>query len=1032
MRATLLTAAACAAIATSAFAQAAPPAAAAAAAAPDDEQQIVVTGSRIPRPTYDRSQPTLTLTGDTIDKRAFTSLGQALNDLPGFGVADSSLIGNQGNGFGVGQSFVNLYSLGSQRTLTLVNGRRFVGANPASVFSSAGAGTQVDLNVIPTNLIDRIETVGIGGAPIYGADAIAGTVNLILKKKYRGIELNAESGISARGDLPTYRFRGLGGVDFADHRGNIMVSAEYVNESGIIGNERDVINAQRGFVAPTVAGDPYSVDTNSPFSKVLVSNQRTFLGVPGGNPYFLDRGTLDRPSLGPRSVRDLSGNLVRFGPNGDLIPFNTGTPTSDPTTFLGGDALNFADITNLKVDSERINTAAFATFDFTDHIKAFGEGWYSKNRATNLAGQPVYNTGFFRQAAPGAFDVNGNYIFRLDNPFLTTQARNTLRQSLIANNKYSGTDADSIFYVGRANTDLVQGVARLDQDLYRLVGGFNGDFTLAGRKLNWEVFGSYGRTRSESIQPSLVEPNLRRALNVTRDASGNIVCAPFNPDPNDPTQPPLVRTDPNTPPFDQPYNGTRSTTCAPLNLFGNGAPSQAARDYVTTDARTVATTIQRDIGANLTGTVFKLPGGDLGFSLGYENRREISRFRPDDYYTTPFGRTIPILGLSGSYITNEGSVELLAPIIGPDQHIPLVRSLELNGAARYVENSVAGGDFTWTAGGRWSPIRDLSIRGNFTRAIRAPAVTELFAANQPAFDGGFDPCDSQNVTSGPAVRAVNCAKAGLPANFSSLINSVTVPITVIGNKGLRNEKSNSWTVGAVLQPRFIRRFSISVDYISIDLQDPIISSGAADVLRGCYDASTYPNNYYCGLFTRDTSPDNLGQILTLQEPYINQGSRAFRALQSSLDWQVDLPRNLGRLSLGANWEHIIKQYRVIAPGSDPTQERGGIGTSVDQANFRATYTKNAFEWFNEVRFIGGASFDATEPAGTRNIPGVGDYIVWNMSAAIQVAKRARFQVNVDNVTDRSLPYPAASSASQNFYPEGIFGRSFTASIFVKY
>ena len=976
------------------------------------DDTIIVTGSRIPRPSYDRDQPTVTVTGETIDRRGFTTAAQALNAQPGFGVADSSLVGSQGNGFGVGQSFVNLYSLGSQRTLTLVDGRRFVGANPASVFSAAGAGTQVDLNVIPTQLIERIETIGVGGAPIYGADAIAGTVNFILKKDFQGIDLDVQSGVSQKGDLGNYRVRGLGGFNFADGRGNLTVAAEYNSQDGIIGSQRDAIAAQRGFIAP--------IDPNSPYQQVLVSNQRTFLGVPGGNPYFLDRGT-----LGPtRSIVDASGNLVRFAPNGTLVPFNTGTPTNDPTTFLGGDALNQATTTNLAVDSERFNTSAFLHYQLTDSIRAFGEAWYSKNKATNLAGQPVYNTAFFRQAAPGDFDVNGNFIFKLDNPFLTTQARDLIRTNLVNQGLYTGNDATSTFYLGRANTDLVSGVARLDQDLYRFVGGFEGDFDALGKKWTWQVSGNYGRTRSVSITPSLVEPNLRRALNVTTNASGNIVCAPFNPDPNDPTQPP------NAPQ----YNGTISQTCAPLNLFGQGAPSQAARDYVTTNARTIAITSQRDFLATLTGALATLPGGDLGVSVGYENRREYSSFRPDQFYLDGLGRSVPINAVDGSYTTNELFGELRAPIIGPDQNFPLVHSLAFNGAGRWVHNSVAGPAFTWTAGARYEPFADLAIRGNFTRSIRAPAVTELFAANQPAFDGGYDPCDQQNLTAGPnpAVRQKNCAAAGLPTNFSSLINSVTVPINVIGNRNLTNEKANSWTVGAVYRPHYLSNLSISGDYISIDLKDAVVASSARDVLQGCYDSTSYPNNYYCSLITRDTSPDNLGQVLTLNEPYINQGGKVFRAAQATLDWLTPLPAHYGALMIGVNYQHIIKQYNVISADAGSTQTRGNIGSSVDQANFRLIYDNGPISWFNEIRYIGPAVFDASEQPGTRDIPGVPSYVVWNTSVAFKVSKRATFQINMDNVTNRGLPYPGSGNSTQNVYTEGLFGRTFLARMSFHY
>lgn len=1013
-------------LATSATAQSAVPTAPAPSPADED---IVVTGSRIPRPTYDNAQPTITVSGATIEQRAFTSVAQALNEVPGFGIADSSLIGNQGNGFGVGQSFVNLYGLGSQRTLVLVNGRRFVGANPASAFSSAESGTQVDVNIIPTNLVERIEVVGIGGAPIYGADAIAGTVNFVLKSKFKGIDIDAQSGISQRGDLPNWRINAIGGFNFAEGRGNITVASEYAEAKGILGIQRDAIAAQRGFISP--------LGTGSKFQQVLTSNLRTNLGVPGGTPYFQDLPTFGTtPSYGPAgNILDANGGFVRFAPNGNLVPFNTGTATTDPSTFLGGDALNLATTTNLAVDAQRINTSAFLTYDLTSHIRAHAEAWYSKNRATNIAGQPVYNTNFFSASAPGTFDVNGSYIFRLSNPFLTKQAHDLIQQNLVTQGLPS-TDQAGTFYVARANTDLVSGVAKLDQDLWRFVGGLDGDFQFLGKKWTWDTSINYGRTRSVSYAPALVEPNLRRALNVAKDASGSIVCAPFNPDQTDPTQPPIPRTNLLTPPFDQQYNGTISKTCAPLNLFGQGAPSQAARDYVTTNAKTTSITVQRDFTANVTGAVSRLPGGDLGVSLGYENRLEKSRFSPDAYYTTPFGRSIPINAVEGSYITNEFSGEVRAPLIGPDQHIPLVRSLELNGAARYVDNSVAGGDITWTAGGRYAPIRDLAIRGNFTHSIRAPGVAELFSASQPAFDGGAgsDPCDQKNIGAGPnsARRQANCTAAGIKPGFTSNINSFTIPINIIGGRNLKNETANSWTAGGVLTPRFLPRFTFSSDYISIDIANVITASSAMTVLNACYDSAAYPNDPFCGLFKRDAN----GQVTIVNEPYINEGSRVYRAVQTALDYSVPLSPQYGKLVVGVNWQHVVKAYTVVTAASGPTNARGQINLvydyPVDQVNLRATFDYDVFSWFNEVRFISASVFNATEPANTRDISGVGAYAVWNTSVAINIGRRATFQVNVDNVTDRSLPYPASGNAGQNVYSEGLFGRTYLAGLHVRY
>ena len=138
-------------------------------------EEIIVTGSRIPRSGFDTLQPAIVIDSQFLEDRGFTDVATALNELPAFGLPGNSTQGTQGSQ-SVGQSFVNLYGLGSQRTLTLVNGRRFVAGNSPSLGTAANAGAQVDLNMIPTVLVERIETISIGGAPIYGADAIAGTV----------------------------------------------------------------------------------------------------------------------------------------------------------------------------------------------------------------------------------------------------------------------------------------------------------------------------------------------------------------------------------------------------------------------------------------------------------------------------------------------------------------------------------------------------------------------------------------------------------------------------------------------------------------------------------------------------------------------------------------------------------------------------------------------------------------------------------------------------------------------------------------
>src|ERR1700722_7824412 len=247
-----------------------------ATASTEELQEVVVTGSRIARPDLDRLEPTMITTAATFDERGYLDVGQALSENPAFGVQPPSSANTQ-SAFGIGQSFVDLYGLGSQRTLTLVDGRRFVSSNTASLNTSGsnssvgGPGQQVDLNTIPTKLIDRVETISVGGAPIYGADAIAGTVNIILKKDFQGLDIDAQAGISNQGDAWNYRVRVLGGQNFADGQGNVTAVAEMTKADGLLGKARPVYSQDLQFESPAVPGK---------FQTVLISG-----GAVGGINY---------------------------------------------------------------------------------------------------------------------------------------------------------------------------------------------------------------------------------------------------------------------------------------------------------------------------------------------------------------------------------------------------------------------------------------------------------------------------------------------------------------------------------------------------------------------------------------------------------------------------------------------------------------------------------------------------------------------------------------------------------------------------
>jgi iron complex outermembrane recepter protein len=236
-------------------------------------ETMIVTGSRIPRAGFDTMLPATVINAEFLEAGGFTNAADALNELPSFGLPASSTQGDQ-SGFSVGQNFVNFFGLGSQRTLTLVNGRRFVSSNAPTIFSDGAPGLQVDMNVIPSSMIERIETIAVGGAPIYGADAIAGTVNIILKDDFEGFEIGGSFGKNYdEGDMEEEAFNLLYGINFADGRGNLVFGFERTDRQGLIQSDRKHLARSWQFREPV--GD-------SDFDRVLVDNAYANIVSRGG------------------------------------------------------------------------------------------------------------------------------------------------------------------------------------------------------------------------------------------------------------------------------------------------------------------------------------------------------------------------------------------------------------------------------------------------------------------------------------------------------------------------------------------------------------------------------------------------------------------------------------------------------------------------------------------------------------------------------------------------------------------------------
>ena len=555
-------------------------------------EEIIVTGSRIPRTGFETLQPATVLDNERLELRGNVDLAAALNEQAGFAAPGISPVDGQ-NADEIGQNFVDYLGLGQQRTLTLVNSKRF----PAAVAPTSIGGLSVDLNMIPENLVDRIETIAVGGAPIYGSDAISGTVNVILKDDFDGFEVFGQTGTSPEySDAGRTRLGATWGTNFADDRGNLAVSFQYSTADGLKKTDRPATATGIGFEAPSDPNYPFdnqlfddltvAVDNLSPFP--LFFGDQFFFNIFGNGV--------------PLDINDPNSPITQFDANGNLLPFVPGGGTGSVIFQNGGDGLKLSSLTSLFVDSERYNTSAFLNYDLTDSIRLTAEAWYVTNKATEIINQPVFNSPAFG-GLPGDGYGNvgsGPIPVLIDNPFLPAATRQTIQAAMDVVQDGDGdgqadptidTDGDGVpdavgFWRGGPLIGVVgDNPNSTKRELVRGVIGLEGDVALGDRDYFWDTYISYGRTESFDRSLQIIQDRFEQAIQVTTDGSGNPVCV-----------------DP-------------SNNCVPLDVVGTATPEMV--DYVAQSVIDKVTIEQRVFAGNIGGDVFDLPAGPVGAAAGF-------------------------------------------------------------------------------------------------------------------------------------------------------------------------------------------------------------------------------------------------------------------------------------------------------------------------------------------------------------------------------------------------------------------------------
>lgn len=994
-----------------------------------DEPDIVVTGSRIRRPDFDTAEPTQVVTSQYINERALTNLADALNENPQI---RGSVTPNGAQGsFGQGVNFINTYGLGSNRTLTLINGRRSVSSNVATLFNQGSFGTQVDLNMVPTALVERTDIVSVGGAPVYGSDAIAGVVNVITKTKYEGINLQGTTSLNERGDGFRWNVAGIIGRNFLDDRLNVTLAYTHDQQKGILQNARDfnrnglgnATNPCSPLAPPDCSAGNFVGNLGRPAGVTAANDGRVntgigFDGTPRDNipgtilirdltiPY-LTRGGLIIAAPGASGV----ANAFQFDGNGNVVPFNQGIlfPGINGSGSSPG-AFRFQDFSQITSDVRRNIGNAFLTYEITPEAVLFVEGTYFKSRGDELVQQPTFNSSLFGAAS-------GPLQFNVNNPLLTPAARAALQARGVNN-----------FTIGRVSLDLADVTGYTETDLWRVVAGVRGDVVAFGeRNFYYEISANIGRNTLLDVRQDLNRQNFINAVNVAT-VGGQTVC----------TTAPTVGATGFAAPGGTPV---ADPNCVPLNLFGEGRASAAARAYVISE-NTTRNRIEQDVFAfNVGGSPFDIFGNEVGVSLGYEHRREFASFTPSQFEQQGLGRAVAIAPLSGGYNIDEAFGEVNIPLVSRANDISFLDRVEVFGRGRIVNNSVNGNFFSWAAGGLISPIPDVTFRGNFTRSFRAPAIVELFLPISNTFTNVPDLCSTANRNAGPApaTRLANCTAflSRYPGATPLLAASATVPGRSGGNPNLDNEKADSYTVGVVVKPRFIKNFLLSADYINIDISDPIAQLTVAQIASGCFDNTNFNTadpangNAFCSQIRRDAN----GQVISdpsnpgVSSGFVNGNRIRFRGVQGGFDWIL----NAGFISPSSRFElagqalYVAERLNDIT-GVAPVRTDGIVGDPKFSGQFTARYWNEEWGATVTTNVIGRQLIART--TAVREIQSYEPYATVNASVYFDVAERYRFNFAVTNLFDR-----IGQEYFGYFIPGSIndaFGRRYSVSVNAKF
>ena len=886
----------------------------------EETEVIVVTGSRIRRTNAQSPVPLQVFRTRDLDEAGTTDLAEAMYQLPGV----SPGVSPQGSNNQIqtsGLSTISLRRLGDDRTLVLIEGKRAV--------SNSGNSDRVSLSALPIGFIKRTEVTTGGASAIYGSDAIAGVTNFILEDDFEGLQLDGRWSSPEASGGEEFQLNLKAGRRIANDRAYVLFGINYRDENMVRADET------RPLSVLAVEFDDPATGPDDTFANEI--------NAPGCDPQNEDRHCI----LPSRSTSTPGGVFE----NGDAW-FKEGRWFNDQSLqppdrsgsqdFLADfDGFNFRPERTLLAARRMFSIAGHSTFEVTPTIKASLTAMFSDIDTATAGGFETLND----DDALGPLSAVKIGRIAADHPFIPPEVEET-RSGRVS--------------FDRRLVELGEQQRINDRDLIRVIAGFSGQ---AWDDYGWEVYGTYGRFEQTQHNPN--EVNFLRAqlaLDIEPDGAGGFQCADA---------------------------AARADGCVPLNIFGEGTITPAAADYIRYNGFATQVRRQYTAGGYITGPILELPSGPVQAAAGFEYRHEgqNSVGDPDgdpvggvdgdpttpDFNVTSLS-TFP--NIRASYDVVEGFAEIDVPVVND--------RLNVQAAVRLAEYSTVGSIVSYNAGFVFRPIDDIRFRGQFSRAQRAPNLTELFSPPRPDLDDLADPCEGLmpdgtgidhpegdgGVNADLALVAANClTEPGIQAFFAGPDNAgepfdpdgrAQGPNS--GNPNVRAETANTFTAGVVLQPRFIPGLTLIADYYRIEIKDAITTVSTQNTVDLCYSAADFPNNKFCDVITRSAVDGEVLEVVNSQE---NLEEELVSGIDATLLYDFEVPNIPGGFGIDFRYSHYLKQdttFIGIGGVEITTSPLGEINDGNDEFRAKFGYSYDGLRFTYTVTYLDGGIDDlASDP-----------------------------------------------------------------------